>query len=693
MNRWPLYKAHFWEATPFFRLLLPFASGIICYYALVQHHYLLLILAILISTFIISIPLVFQQTNATKRIALFIVLHILLLGSGYMVSYLTDSSNNPNWYGSALNTKATYMACITATPAARQNSWKIPVSVIRTISNKGISTTEGEGIVYIYKDVQPMLYHKGDTLLLPGNWQPVKNAGNPFEFDIAGYQKRNNIYYQQFCSAKAVRLFALANAAPPITERIHDWCMLQLDRYITDPKTKGLIQAMLLGDEVNLDDELRQSFTDTGIVHVIAISGGNVMLFFTCISILLWWIKDKKYDWVKYLTALPLVWFYVLMAGASPSAVRAALMFSLLALGILLNKNNNSLNQLLATAFVLLCAQPVWLFATGFQLSFVAVLSLILFYKPIYKLITIHKGPKWRVWIKVKIWETIAASLAAEILTAPLVVFCFHNFPVMFLIANVLAFAFMFVVLVAGIIIIVLSKITFVAAAIGTITTALVQCFNWLMKLLQLFNPQSFHFLLISLPELILLYLLITGTAIFLLRKQKAGLFIALSSCSILLFLLSANKWQTLQQKRLIVYNTPKTNHIELITADHYAVLNPDTTADSKFTYATTPAHIAWQAWKRNNDTQLTTLHINGKNILILNDTLHTAALFPADYVIVNYKGTIDPEKIAAVCHPALIIIGNNYNRTEQATWALKAQSQNIALHIVSRNGAWGLGE
>ena len=146
----------------------------------------------------------------------------------------------------------------------------------------------------------------------------ITNAGNPFEFDYAAYCRRNDILYQQSCSANDIRLYAPASeVGTPFIDHAHDWCMAQLDKYIADPKTKGLIQAMILGDEVNLDEDLLQSYADTGIIHIIAISGGNVLIFFIFISALLWWIRDKKHLWIKYAIALPLVWFYVLMAGAA----------------------------------------------------------------------------------------------------------------------------------------------------------------------------------------------------------------------------------------------------------------------------------------------------------------------------------------------------------------------------------------
>src|SRR5690606_846697 len=130
-------------------------------------------------------------------------------------------------------------------------------------------------------------------------------------------------------------------------------------------------------------------------------------------------------------------------------------------------KTSNSLNQLLAAATLLLCAQPMWLFAVGFQLSFVAVLSLILFYQPVYRLLS--PVPK----IARALWGAMAASIAAEVLIAPLVIYYFHLFPSMFIVANVAAYLFMGFLMVAGMLIIALSAFPAVAGAIAWVVTFL----------------------------------------------------------------------------------------------------------------------------------------------------------------------------------------------------------------------------
>jgi len=688
MKRWPINKAYFWERAPFFRVLLPLMAGIVCYEEAggLHKHFAYLLLAVAAIFITYTLLIFFGKNNQKVSLINFILINVAVFLAGYSLSYLSDIRNNNKWFGRTANSGGACIARIMDAPAEREKTWKLQLSVIKTINDVQIKPATGDAFVYIYKGNHDVLFQKGDTIMLPDKWQPIKNSGNPFEFDYAGYCRRNNLFYQQFLSLNDIRLYAPHDPnGAPVIERSHDWCMKQLGTYLPDPVARGLIQAMLLGDEVNLDEHLRQSYAETGIIHIIAISGGNVTIFFIVISALLFWLKSKKHLWVKYLVALPLVWFYVLMAGAPPSAIRAALMFSLLAFGIAMQKNNNSLNQLFATAALLLCVEPFWLYSAGFQLSFVAVLSLILFYKHIYK----WAAPTNRI---VKgLWATVSASLAAEILVAPLVIYYFHIFPVAFIVANVAAYLFMGIVLIMGMSIVVVSFMPPLAKFIGLLTTWLVTCFDWIVDQLQKLNPDSFRFLRLTPVELFMLYILIACIVIFFLKKQKTTLYIGLGTLCILLLSLCKSEWITLHQKRIVVYNTGRTPHVELINGKHYAVLYSDTSGLNKKNYVTKPAHTYWGAWQCDTSDAADEIScINNKTVLVLGKDIFSTNHFPVNYLIVT-DASVNPEQTQQIFHPQTIVLAGACNRGQLAEWKECCREQHIALHIVANDGAFVL--
>jgi competence protein ComEC len=700
MNRWPVNKAYPWELAPFLRILLPFAAGILCYYKswLAGLHGTSFAWLSIIA-FLAFAPFAMVKTRKPAKVLTFLLANIFLFGAGVSMAFYNDATNRKDWFGSSIQIKGIYVARITATPNEKENSWKIPVDVVATISADGLTAVSGMALVYQEKGTLPIQFHKGDTILLPGKWQPLKDAGNPFEFSYATYSARNNILLQQWCADNEIKLYAAANpSAAPFTERAHDWCMAQLSSYLAGHKAMGLMQAMLLGDEVNLDEDLRQAYTNTGIIHIIAISGGNIAVFFIAIAFLMGWVKHRKHLWVKYAVALPIIWFYVLMAGAQPSAVRAAVMFSILAFGIMMQKTNNGINQLLATAFVLLCAEPAWLFSIGFQLSFVAVLSILVFYRRVYELIPVNKwkdaakGPAKIVFhIMSMQWGVLSMSIAAEILIAPIVIYYFHLYPVMFAIANVAAFMFMSVTLLSGMALVLLSPLPFIAAPIASFIKILVDTFSIIVAFLQGAGPASFRFLVLTGFETVLFYIVIAGLASWLLLKQKRGLLTGLSAACILLLSFCSNEWNTLHQKKLVIYNVPHTNHIELLSGRNASVATTDPLLAEKIDYATRPAHTHWRTWALQQQSSQEAFIINGKSLLLLNDKILAEQSFHTDYLVLNCHAKVNISYLVKKFSPSTIIVGNTYTKRRVDNIVRDCKLAGIAVHVTETDGAFVL--
>lgn len=684
MKRWPLKDIYFWEAAPFFRLLLPLVVGIVLY-GVVPLPMSIAIAVSAIAAVVCSVT-AFSHKQAALRGLFTASLHVLLLAVGWLSCYHTDVRNDERYFGKKVNSADAYVVKLTQDPIEKERTHKLNVTVLNTLHGAKLDDTKGKAFIYLYKDGDSLHLSNGDTLVVTAAWQPITNAGNPYEFDYATYCARNNIYYQQFVAKDSVLLYGKASLIEKTTiTTVHDYCMATLAKYMTDAKVMGLLQAMLIGDEANLDNELRTAYAETGIIHIIAISGSHISFFFVLIAFLLGWIRHRKYHWLKYMLALPFIWFYVLMAGGSPSAVRAAVMFSILAIGFALQKKPNSLSQLFATAFILLLFQPMWLYSIGFQLSFLAVLSLIIFYRPIYKL--------WQPLNRVArvLWTCIIASLAAEILVAPLVIYYFHLFPAMFIVANVAAFLFMGLVMVAGILIIAFSWWPVVAGAIAVATTWLANMFHELVYVFQKANPTSFRFLALLNYEMLLLYIIIAAIAIAIIKQRKSATYTALIATCILLTSFCYNEWQTLHQQKLVVYNVNRSNHIELIEAEHHRVLYTDTSMDqSKLDYAVKPSHTAWHAWREKSGVQQEIFVISGKKILLLNKPVYSKASFPVDYLVINYPlKEIEAEDIKRIFNPDKVIIGNNASRRKQQQWIAAFTAENQPVHAVSAQGAF----
>jgi competence protein ComEC len=637
-----------------------------------------------------------------RTILFFTAVQVAFFSAGIAIAGYNDIRSRPQWLGHSIHTTDMYVAAITGTPQEKARTWKIPVRVLGRVDAHGVVPAPGNAFVYLQRSDAPMLYAKGDTLLLPGRWEEIRDAGNPFEFGYAAYCARNNIMHRQWCAANQVRLYAHATETQlPLTERMHRWSMHQLDKYLAGHRARGLLQAMLMGDEVHLDGDLQRAYAETGIVHIIAISGGNVAVFFIVISTLLGWLRHKRYIWVKYVVAMPIVWFYVLAAGAQPSAMRAAAMFSLLAFGIIMRRNSNSLNELFATAFLLLCAEPAWLMSIGFQLSFAAVLSIILFYPYVYAWVTVRTRPGFGpnkvvrfitgriLMLPAKLWKVVAMSIAAEILIAPLVIYYFHTFPLMFILANAAAYLFMSFVLMQSMVMLAMSGVPVIAGTIAAAIKALTDFFGSIVAILQNAGPLALHHISLNTLETLLLYSAVADTAYFLVRRYKPAIYAAGGATCLLLVSLMVHEWQLLHQRRLIIYNTPHACHAELDEGTYYTVLCTDTAAAAEIQGITTPAHMGWSMWHYVASPPRQVCHIAGKTLVFANGALPAKGSFPAYYVVVQQE--TDVPRLKQLFAPHTIIAAGSYPRGKLALLAQSCRQQGIACYSVANSGAFVL--
>lgn len=195
----------------------------------------------------------------------------------------------------------------------------------------------------------------------------------------------------------------------------------------------GVLAAMALGDKSALTREVKEIYSITGASHVLALSGLHLGIIY---SILTFFSFGLGRNWVMQIIIILSIWSYAFLVGLAPSVVRTAIMLSLYAFVTIANNDKASLNTLSVAAMVMLIVNPLNLFDIGFQMSFMAVLSILVFFPILYgivdkKYLSSHRFLNW-------IWSLTSVSLAAQIGTMPLVIYYFGRFPSYFLLTNFL---------------------------------------------------------------------------------------------------------------------------------------------------------------------------------------------------------------------------------------------------------------
>jgi len=270
-----------------------------------------------------------------------------------------------------------------------------------------------------------------DFILVQSDLIAIKNKGNPGEFDMKLFWKIKGIRSMCFIDENSFKLLDRM-------ERTHFQAFIyslqtsfnhMLESHL-EGENLAVAKAIILGDKSMLDSETKNSFSATGAMHVLAVSGLHIGLILQILmevaKLFSRFISRKK----AVLSILVLLWIYSILTGFSPSVIRSIFMFSILVLAQFFGKEQNNINSLFFSAFVLLLIQPMFLFDIGFQLSYLAMVGIYTLYRPIEK------------WFQPKnkiiryFWQGTAVGFAAQCMTVPLTLYYFHQFPNYFAVAN-----------------------------------------------------------------------------------------------------------------------------------------------------------------------------------------------------------------------------------------------------------------
>ncbi|MDC7997394.1 ComEC/Rec2 family competence protein [Gilvibacter sediminis] len=263
--------------------------------------------------------------------------------------------------------------------------------------------------------------------------QTVEGPKNPADFNYAKYLKYQHIALS--IKADASQLLLLPNSKLSIGQHFKFWqnhWALLLQKTLTKPGHSELLAALLLGYKAQLKPETKSQFAQAGIAHILAVSG----LHLGIIALFASWILGpfKRLPHGRYIhgfCVLCSIWVFALFSGASTSVLRAATMFSFLIAGKLIGRSHG-INSLFVSLWILLLIDPFYAFQVGFQLSYLAVFFILWLL------------PKWTAYspvshpIGLRFWQWIGLSIIAQLGTAPLSLYYFHEFPTYFLLSNLI---------------------------------------------------------------------------------------------------------------------------------------------------------------------------------------------------------------------------------------------------------------
>ena len=547
---------------------------------------------------------------------------------------------------------------------------------------KGLSTT-GKILLSIKKSNPEKAFTIDDQLLISAPLKAIPKPSNPNQFDYSNYMKTLGVYDQiHISNIHILNKLKGSSTLQGKAESFRNYLLEKLRQAPIELDERAIIQALVLGQKKDVSKELYSDYASAGAVHILAVSGLHVGILYFILSFLFSFTNHLKFgNCIKSGLLIICLWFFAFVTGLSPSVTRAVTMFSIFAFAKTINRQSSTINNLSLSFFLLILINPLWIFQVGFQLSYLAVFSILLvqpklnnFYRP-------------KFYIDRLLWGIFTVSIAAQLGVIPLSVYYFHQFPGLFFITNIVVLPIIGFLLGGGILILFL-------AVIELLPDQLAYSYNFLIKALNSFitwvaNQDSFLFSDIHFSEgnLVCTYLLFA--ALFLIWKEfsyRKLIFVLICfSMSIGLFIwgrfeVSKNELIIFQKSRKTLIGYKRDNELVLFRSD------------SLIHFEKTYPIQAYRVGKgikfycEENIPKLFTY--NDKTILVLDSLGVYPKLQKKAIVILTESPRINLERLIAVLNPEIIVAdGSNYN-SYVARWEKTCRQKKLPFHHTGTKGA-----
>jgi competence protein ComEC len=688
-----------WKTSPMLRLLLPLAAGIIVqWYIQVSLFTIISIagIAVLIYMLLQLLPL-FKKYKLAFVSGLLIT--IILFTTGLIVTYTKDVRHHKNWYGNFYNDSSYFVVRIDEPVSEKTKSYKADGYIEAVINNGNTIKCEGKLLLYFSKDSAVQQLHYGDKILISKKLQAIKNSGNPGAFNYQRYAAFQQTFHNVFLKDKDWKLLKekSVNAFKQLIFSSRQKVVDILQQNINTGKDElGIAEALLIGYTNDLDKDIIQAYSNTGVVHIIAISGMHLGLIYG----LLFWLFPKlpfikRAKWLQAVLILTFLWLFSLLTGGAASVIRSAVMFTFITGGKFFFKQSSIYNSLAASAFVMLCYNPYYLWDVGFQLSYLAVIGIIIFQRPIYNCLYIKNK-----WIDI-VWQAVSLTTAAQILTFPICIYYFHQFPVLFLVANLIAVPLSTVILYTEIFLVVFSWVPYVSVFTGKITAWAVWCMN---KFIEWINNLPFA-VWDKIPADIfttwLLYAVVIFIAAWLLNKNKKLLQVAFSCLVGFIAIHTVIAWQVKHQQKIIVYNVPQHKAIDFVRGNNYQFVGDSILLEDGLlqNFHLKPGRIALQLNHRVDSMQELFQQMNfyqfgNKRVLLIEDGTvfeTTPQKIKVDIIVISKNPKLNINQLAQVFNCGCYVFDASNSLWKIDKWKQSCQQLNLQFHSVPEQGAFVL--
>ncbi len=701
--------------VPLLRVFIPFVAGIIWY----RYFPVSDVFSFPVSIIVFTVLIILNEYFLSKKYVYQPIQGILLYAAFFVLGIFVSSRSIETFDYSE---KQNYLLKgeIVEIPKIMDKTVKLTIR-IEAVKREGVWQYAGSRIiVYLPKDSLSQTLQVGDLLALNPKLNIPQSPKNPHQFNYRQYLQYHLIAGQAFLQSTQwiklpsdVSTFSIYIVAQKVRAELLD----VLRQVALSKDEQAIAQALILGYKNEMQDNVQQAYAAAGATHVLAVSGLHVGIVYLILQWIFGMFKTGS-RWIrgaKTLLTLLLIWGYAFVTGLSVSVMRAALMFSFMLFGQLFDRKAHILNSLAASALLLLSINPNFLFQLGFQLSYLAVAGIVIFQPFIAEV----WQPSFRLlqWVR----DLLSVSVAAQVVTLPLTLLYFHQFPVYFFITNLVVIPAAFLILLTGLATLLSYFIhPFLFHYLGEGLHWLINITNRIIFFIQQLPYATVKQVYFTESMTVLAYvsmvLLIIGVAV----RKYWSIVLALSGVLAILVLSVWHDIEVRQQKQFIVYAVPPYSVYNFIDASDNILItdnrfynrskNVDFTLKNNWIALGVEKEKVVPFEKLNTRYLLSNIfrisnvnvYVNGKffyfygkRIAVIDNEIQlpdsTNRPLMVDYLILAKNTPVSLSKIMRLFIPKMVIIDSSNGKYKIEQWEKFLQQQKIPYYNVPKKGAFSV--
>ncbi|PKQ43879.1 ComEC/Rec2 family competence protein [Confluentibacter flavum] len=549
----------------------------------------------------------------------------------------------------------------------------------------GDLSVSGKSLLNLQKDSTQVPLKVDDLLITKTVLKDIVPPLNPNQFNYKKFLEKKYIYHQLFTNKPSLlKVESEKNTFLGKANSIRTHINTKLKTYPFNPDELAIINALLLGQRQDISEEVYSNYTNAGAIHILAVSGLHIGIILLILSFILKPLEQfKQGKLVKTILLIGMLWGFAVIAGLSASVTRAVTMFSIVAIAMNLKRPTSIFNTLAISMFVLLLIKPMFLFDVGFQLSYLAVFSIVIIDPLLYNL--------WKPKNKILdfYWHTLTVTVSAQFGILPISLYYFHQLPALFFISNLVIIPVLGIILGFGILIIFLALLNilpvFLAKTYGYTISLMTRFVGWISQQEQfLFKDVAFSLLYVFVS-----YFLIIAMIQFWKQKHYKNYSFLLIAVLVIQCALIYTKYNS-PKNQFVIFHKSRFTLVGNVTSNTFHVNSDFDSLTFSKDRIIRDFVVGNHIKTIQNNTFNPIYLLNSKTLLVIDSLgVYNIKSFEPDYVLLRQSPQLNLNRLIDSIKPKYIIAdGSNY-KSYLEHWEAICQKRKLPFHQTSKKGAF----